>query len=131
MTTQVHPTKHFHLTLEAQGENEDTLQQKLESAGIKVKTVRAVSDVYEGISVTQLLAQGEWDHSTGAGACGGHCSLQTEQHLPYDRMSEAQIEEFHRDMAGGMNHYRADLYDVNESVLSQKFYGVALNGCGE
>lgn len=129
MTTQIHPTKHFHLTLEDPTESEESLQERISEAGIKVTKVRAVSAIHDGISITQILAQGEWDQTTGAATCNGNCASEEAKHVAYENLTDEQRHDFHSDLANTMDHHRANAYMPCDGDLEENFERVALSPC--
>ena len=129
MSTQIHPTSHFHVDLAATGETEESLTEKLKAAGLDVTNVRAVSALNNGISVTQLLAQGEWDHATGVDSCNEGCREEPLRHIAYADLTESQAAEIQRDMTKGMEYYRSNMYEVRDGVFSESFDSIAIEHC--
>ena len=128
MSSQIHPARWSHIELE-ENCNEDALEARMKDAGIPVRAVRAVTQLEEGIPVTQLLAQGEWNHVTGAEHCNGNCSRQPEKHVAYRDLKEKQTVRFHRDLASALDHYRAEQYMPCRDGLAEEFQNVAFQRC--
>ena len=93
-------------------------------------TLRTVTPIEEGIAFTHLLAQGEWDHGSGAANCNGRCKDRTPHHIPYRDLSQAQRNEFHSDLARGLDHYRSSMYSMTDGSF-QEMDSVAMFPCNE
>ena len=119
----------FHLQL-PQEMDESVLESMLRKADIPLRTLRTVTPLHEGIAFTHMLAQGEWDQSTGAAACNGRCQDQTPRHVPYRDLSLLQREEFHSDYARGLDYYRSSLYTIGDGAF-REMNEVAMSPCDE
>ena len=110
----------FHLQLQ-QEMDESVLESMLKKAGIPARAVRTVTPLHEGIAFTHLLAEGEWNESTGATACSGQCRTQDGQpsHIPYRDLSQDQRDEFHGDLARWFDYYRSSLYNLSDGEFRQ------------
>lgn len=117
----------FHLEMQ-QEMDESVLESMLKKAGIPARAVRTVTPLQEGISFTHLLAEGEWDHSSGAAQCDGRCQDRNTKHIPYRDLSLEQRQEFHRDLAQGLDYYRTNLYSLSDGSF-QEMDGVAMSQC--
>ena len=115
----------FHLEM-LQEMDESVLHSMLERAGIPARTV---TPLQEGISFTHLLAEGEWDHGSGAAQCDGRCQNRSQRHIPYRDLSPEQRQDFHRDLAQGLDYYRTSLYSLSDGCF-QEMGGVAMSECG-
>ena len=71
----------FHLQM-SQEIDESVLESMLKKAGIPLRVLRTVTPLHEGIAFTHLLAEGEWDQSTGAADCEGQCQDRSPRHVP-------------------------------------------------
>ena len=121
----------FHLQFE-QEMDESVLEAMLKKAGIPARTVRTVTPLHEGITFTHLLAEGEWDETTGAAACSGQCRTQEGQpaHRRYHDLTPTQREEFHSDLARGFEFYHDTLYCLADGEF-EDMKDVAMTPCVE
>ena len=126
-TTPAPRSATFHLALN-QDMDESVLEAMLKRAGIPVHVLRTVTQLHEGIAFTHLLAEAEWDQSSGADRCGGGCHGQDEQHRRYHQLSKEQRDEFHRDMGKGLDYYRINLYSLSDGSF-RDMAGVAMDDC--
>lgn len=117
----------FHLEMQ-QEMDQSVLESMLKKAGIPARAVRAATPLHEGISFTHLLAEGEWDHGSGATDCDGRCQGKNPQHIPYQDLSPQQRQDFHRDLAQGLHYYRTHLYSLSDGCF-QEMNGVAMSEC--
>ena len=119
----------FHLQLE-QELDESVLESMLKKAGIPARIVRTVTPLNEGICFSHLLAEGVWDESTGASSCSGQCRSQKGEpvHVRYQDLSPQQREEFHGDLARGLDFYRDGLYSLTDAEF-QHMDKVATRPC--
>ena len=119
----------FHLQFE-QEMDESVLESMLKKAGIPARIVRTVTPLHEGVAFTHLLAEGHWNETTGAAACSGQCRTQEGQpaHRRYQDLTPAQREEFHNDLARGLEFYHDALYCLTDGDF-REMEGVAMTPC--
>lgn len=86
----------FHVKLNSPA-TEDGLKEAMEAAGMNPHTVRAISPIHDGYALTELIAQGIWEHETGHAYCRERCKGKCPgdpKHLAWNELSEGQQETF-------------------------------------
>ena len=116
--TNVPRSEAFHLQMN-QEMDESVLEAMLKKAGIPVRTVRTVTPLLEGVSFTHLLAEGQWNEGTGAAQCSDACPEESPRHVLYQNLTPGQRDEVHRDMAKGLEYYRANLHDFSDGEFQE------------
>lgn len=124
-----HRSGAFHLQLN-QEIDESVLESMLRKAGIPLAHLRAVTPLNKGVSVTILLAEGEWDQTTGAASCAGHCPPEA-PHVRYQNLNREQKAAFHQDLTSALDYYRANNYDPSDSEIPEPLHRVALSPCDQ
>lgn len=119
----------FHLEMQHEMD-QSILESMLKKAGIPARAVRTVTPLQDGISFTHLLAEGEWNQGSGAADCDGRCQDRDLCHIQYQDLSPEQRQEFHQDLAQGMDYYRTNLYSLSDGCF-QEMDDVAMSECGE
>lgn len=89
-------TNAVHVSLKEPAEAE-AVSQALEGAGIGVQAIREVTRIHDGYALTELLAQGIWEHETGQAHCAsrnpGRCPGE-DRHRGWAELSEEQRDAF-------------------------------------
>ena len=117
----------FHLQME-QNMDESVLESMLKRAGIPFRVIRTVTPLHEGVSFTHLLAEGHWDHGSGAAQCDGGCRDKDVRHVPYQGLSQEQRSEFHSDLGRGLQYYCENLHSLADGAF-RSMDEVAMTPC--
>lgn len=119
----------FHVELR-QPATDEQVRQALEAAGISVFETRPVSQIHDGVSVTETLLQGIWNHQTGQAECAGGCSPSPSRHVPYDALNPSQRTTFAESVADFMAQSRQNAYQPADFLNDDgEFLFIALTPC--
>ena len=128
MTKSKGQSKYFHITL-ADDQDETDIEERLKATGIPVKTVRTMGQIVDGISMTELLAMGEWNQDTGYNQCQGACLATGRPHVSYSDLTDQQKFEIHEDMGKALDTYRAEHYLPDTRMMEEHFKQTRTGRC--
>ena len=105
------------------------MREALRSAGLEVRWIRKMTPLQEGMSFTETLMEGLWNHETGQAVCAGNCQGKARRHVPYDELSDDQKYAAGRHMAQFMDASRVEHYDISDLESHDDMENVALYPC--
>ena len=124
MTTQRH-AYYFETTDDDMTPEE--LNEKLAQAGLQPAGTRKVAPIHDGLTMSDSLAGGIWDHETGANRCNGGCRQNGVSHVSWKDLDKSRQETFSEALAEVLNEYRAQHFDARVCLQDMDgFEGVAL-----
>ena len=122
----------YHIELnENAGEHagEDAVREALRSAGLEVRWIRKMTPLQEGISLTETLMEGIWNHETGQATCSGNCLGREKRHVAYGELSDDQKYAVGRHMAQFLDACRVEEYVPLTLAGHEDMENIALERC--
>ena len=108
---------------------EEAVREALRSAGLEVRWIRKMTPLQEGISFTETLMEGIWNHETGQATCSGNCRGREKSHVAYQELSDDQKYAAGRHMAQFMDACRVEQYGLSTLADHDDMENIALERC--
>ena len=100
------PSRYIYVELNEPAGEENVIQA-LRDAGMPARQAREVRRNVDGQIITELLAQGIWEHHSGQAHCRQNCP-QDRRHRSWNELTEIQQEAFWKKLARFLETCRQD-----------------------